>query len=96
MFNLFLMLGTAKQPHFFNPAIQTLAFFIQFISVLERFRDKPVPSQGWKKCRTAGPWSQKFFAFLTESFLSDKNLFSRKIKLSAESKVSIKFLEKLS
>ena len=52
--------------------------------------------QGWKKCRTAGPWSQKFFAFLTESFLSDNNLFSRKIKLSAESKVSIKFLEKLS
>ena len=53
-------------------------------------------NQGWKKCRTAGPWSQKFFAFLTESFLSDNNLFSRKIKLSAESKVSIKFLEKLS
>ena len=58
---------------------------------------KIVPmDQGWKKCRTAGPWSQKFFAFLTESFLRDKNLFSRKIKLSAESKVSIKFLEKLS
>ena len=51
--------------------------------------------QGCKKYWTAGPWLQKFFSYVAESFLSNNIIFSRKIKLSAESKVSRNFWETL-